>query len=158
MAIFNGDDNPNVLTGTPDNDEINGFGGDDVLDGGDSGDDVLNGGDGNDVLHGDDSSWGSQGNDLLHGGAGADSLYGNGSLYHEYGKDTATYYDSASAVTVNLLAGTGAGGDAEGDTLHGVGNVTGSDFGDTLIGDSGNNILRGGGGDDVLSGGSAGFE
>ena len=158
MAIFNGDDNPNTLTGTADNDTINGFGGDDVLGGGAGGDDVLNGGDGNDVLHGDDSSWSGQGDDLLHGGAGADSLYGNGSLYHEYGKDTATYYDSASGVTVDLDAGTGAGGDAEGDTLFGVGNVTGSDFGDTLIGDYGNNILRGGGGDDVLSGGLNGFE
>ncbi|TSD89480.1 calcium-binding protein [Mycobacterium sp. KBS0706] len=156
MAIIDGDDNPNTLTGTPDNDTINGFGGDDSLDGGSGGDDVLNGGDGNDVLNGEDSSWGSQGNDLLHGGAGADSLRGNGALHDEFGKDTATYYDSISAVTVDLHAGTGAGGDAEGDTLIAIQNVTGSDFGDTLIGTYGNDILRGGGGDDVLSGGLIG--
>jgi hypothetical protein len=143
VAIVNGDDNPNVIDGTSDNDTINGFGGGDTLSGL-AGDDVLNGGDGDDVLNGGSFS-DQQGADLLHGGAGADTLNG------DYSKDVATYYDSASGVTVDLLAGTGANGDAEGDTLVFFLNVTGSDIGgDTLIGNYGDNVLRGGG-DDVLN-------
>ncbi|MGO1075572.1 beta strand repeat-containing protein [Inquilinus sp. CA228] len=147
MAIINGDDNPNVINGTSDDDTINGFGGDDSLSGMD-GNDVLNGGDGDDVLYGGSVSNG-EGIDLLHGGAGADSLTGDYWL-----GDIATYYDSASGVAIDLKAFTAAGGDAEGDTLYNIRNVTGSDIGgDTLIGGYRDNVLRGGGGDDVLSGG-----
>jgi Ca2+-binding RTX toxin-like protein len=146
MTIINGDDTPNILDGTADDDTINGFGGDDSL-AGLAGDDVLNGGDGDDVLDGG-NGFNSEGTDLLHGGAGADTLYGDAR------QDTATYYDSASGVTIDLDAGTAAGGDAQGDILHLIRNVTGSDIGgDTLTGDGNNNVLRGGGGDDVLRGG-----
>jgi Ca2+-binding RTX toxin-like protein len=147
VAIINGDDNSNVIDGTSDDDTINGFGGDDSLSGMD-GNDVLNGGDGDDVLYGGSVSNG-EGIDLLHGGAGADSLTGDYWL-----GDIATYYDSASGVAIDLKAFTAAGGDAEGDTLYNIRNVTGSDIGgDTLIGGYRDNVLRGGGGDDVLSGG-----
>ncbi len=58
-------------------------------------------------------------------------------------------------MTVDLAAGTGTGGDAQGDTLTGVENLTGSNVGgDSLTGGSGVNILRGYGGDDVLRGGA----
>ncbi|MGL4968043.1 MAG: beta strand repeat-containing protein [Inquilinus sp.] len=93
------------------------------------------------------SGWG--GSDLLRGGAGADTLDGG------IGVDTATYYSSTAAVTVDLAAGSGSGGDAQGDTLIDIENLTGSNLGgDTLIGAAGANALAGWGGDDVLRGGA----
>ncbi|MGO1075573.1 beta strand repeat-containing protein [Inquilinus sp. CA228] len=88
------------------------------------------------------------GNDLLRGGAGADTLEGG------VGTDLASYYNSAAAVTVNLAAGTGTGGDAQGDILASIENVNGSNFADTLTGNGGANALRGLAGRDTLTGGS----
>ena len=48
--------------------------------------------------------------------------------------------------------GVGMGGDAQGDILFGVENVTGSNFNDILKGDGGANILRGLDGDDEIEG------
>lgn len=117
-----------------------GYGGDDILIGGD-GVDVLHGGDGNDTLTGGDS------NDRLFGDAGADSLDGG-----DGNRDQANYFHSQAAVAVDLLAGVGAGGDAEGDTYVSIEMVVGSAYDDVLIGDSNNNILVGNDGDDVLIG------
>jgi Ca2+-binding RTX toxin-like protein len=66
------------------------------------------------------------------------------------GLDTASYSDSLSAVTVDLLATT-ASGDGD-DTLSGMERVLGSPFGDHLIGSQRPNRLTGGAGDDVLKG------
>ncbi|WP_051248877.1 beta strand repeat-containing protein [Inquilinus limosus] len=104
--------------------------------------DSLIGSDGANVLDGHD------GDDGLRGGAGTDSLIGGA------GTDTAGYGDSAAGVMVDLTAGTGAGGDAEGDTLATIENVNGSAFNDTLIGAAGANVLAGGAGDDTLRGGA----
>jgi Ca2+-binding RTX toxin-like protein len=95
-------------------------------------------------LGGNDYIYGREGNDTLEGGAGADLLDGG------VGIDTASYAASSSGVYVDLGAGTAFGGDASGDTLISIENLTGSRFGDVLAGDAGNNQLRGGGGDDVL--------
>ena len=113
---------------------------DDTLSGGD-GVNTLNGGAGNDTLNGN-------GNDILVGGAGADSLNGGGG-------DTASYATSTKGVTVSLLtpSSNSIGTDAEGDTYHGIENVTGSAFADTLTGDTQDNVLNGGAGDDTLNGG-----
>ena len=46
------------------------------------------------------------------------------------------------------------GGDAEGDRLANIENLTGSAYADTLIGDAGNNVLDGGAGADLLDGGA----
>ncbi|WP_225772765.1 calcium-binding protein [Inquilinus sp. Marseille-Q2685] len=97
-----------------------------------SGDDILNG-------HG--------GDDVLAGGAGADQLTGDA------GVDTVDYSISGAGVTVDLAAGAGTGGDAQGDTLATVENVIGSGFDDHLYGDAGANALTGGAGDDTLRGG-----
>jgi Ca2+-binding RTX toxin-like protein len=112
----------------------------------------VNGSQGNDSLGGNASAnvlagWG--GDDVLRGGAGADRLDGG------IGSDTASYYTSAAGVTVDLAAGTLSGGDAQGDTLIGIENVTGSNQGnDTLSGTAGANTLAGWGGNDVLRGGA----
>ncbi|WP_026872447.1 hypothetical protein [Inquilinus limosus] len=55
---------------------------------------------------------------------------------------------------MDLAAGTGTGGDAQGDTLNGVEQLVGSNANDTLSGDGGNNGLWGGAGDDTLKGGA----
>jgi Ca2+-binding RTX toxin-like protein len=123
-----GDDN---LSGSAAANTINGQGGNDT----------LNGNDGNDIL------LGGAGNDVLIGGAGADSLQGGA------GTDTADYSGSASAITVNLITGTGSGGDAQGDTLTGIENLIGSAGNDTMTGSAGNNVLAGLGGADTLDGG-----
>ena len=119
------------LSGSAHNDRLTGDGADNRLSGG-GGADTLDGG---------------AGDDTLIGGAGADSLIGGA------GNDTADYSASNAGVIVNLAAGTGAGGDAQGDTLAGVENVVGSAFGDLLIGDERANVLDGGDGDDTLIGG-----
>ncbi|MEL7446589.1 MAG: hypothetical protein AAGK02_12385 [Pseudomonadota bacterium] len=68
-------------------------------------DDFLFGTDGADVIEG------FGGTDVLEGDAGADVLDGGS------GTDIASYFLSPTGVTVDLAAGTGSGGDAEGDQL-----------------------------------------
>jgi Ca2+-binding RTX toxin-like protein len=91
------------------------------------------------------SGWG--GGDVLRGGAGADRLDGGG------GSDTASYYTGTTAVTVNLTAGTGSGGDAQGDVLVSIENVTGSTSADQITGNAVANAMNGWAGQDVLRGG-----
>ena len=123
----------NTLTGGAGNDILDSGKGDDTLDGG-AGDDTLTAG---------------GGDDTLIGGAGADSLDGG-----QGGNDIADYSASSAGVTVNLTAGTGTGGDAQGDTLTAVEYVTGSAFDDVLTGDSKDNVLTGAAGNDTLDGGA----
>ena len=71
------------------------------------------------------------------------------------GEDHAGYWGSDAGVTVNLATGMGQGGHAEGDTLTGIENVSGSyHHADHLIGDDGDNGLSGNGGNDTLDGGA----
>lgn len=95
-----------------------------------------------------DQITGSAGNDAIEGGAGADTLAGGA------GSDTLDYGHSAKGVTIDLGAGTAAGGDADGDSYSSFENVTGSRAIDRLIGDSGNNGLYGNAGRDTLDGGA----
>jgi Ca2+-binding RTX toxin-like protein len=129
------------LYGTADADQIFGYDGDDTLVGF-GGDDYLVGGAGSDSLYGGPD------NDVLRGGDGADLLDGG------TGNDTATYEYSPADVHISLAEGLRAatGGAAEGDTLVGIENLTGSAYGDELWGDSGANTLRGLGGADTLKG------
>src|SRR5213078_1917485 len=78
----------------------------------------------------DDTITGDANANVLSGGAGADTLIGGG------GTDTADYSASASAVTVNLTTNVNTGGDAQGDSLSGIENLTGSAYDDTLTGDA----------------------
>ncbi len=118
-----------------------------------SGDDAANeltGGNGNDVINGGlgaDTLAGGNGDDTLVGGGGADNLNGGTGLH-----DLADYSTSQGFVSVSLFDGVGDFGDAEGDSLGGLEDLTGSAFGDTLTGNNLSNILLGGIGDDTLEG------
>jgi len=88
---------------------------------------------------------GNSANNTLAGLGGADALDGGDGI------DTASYAASFAGVNISLQAGTATGGDAEGDTFVRIENLTGSQFGETLEGNSGNNLLLGGNGSDTVS-------
>jgi Ca2+-binding RTX toxin-like protein len=94
-----------------------------------------------------DIIWAHGSDDFMKGGGGADFLDGG------EGRDAVSYGDSTEGVVVDLQAGTGKGGTAQGDMIFRVEDVYGSQFGDTLIGDTHDNMLDGGDGHDVLKGG-----
>jgi Ca2+-binding RTX toxin-like protein len=126
---------------------------------GQAGNDSLYGGTGNDGLYGGggiDTLEGDAGNDRLDAGSGNDVIYGDAgadSLLGGTGQDALSYNTSATGVTVRLWNGTGAGGDAQGDSLSGIEHVYGSLHNDGLAGsDSAGNSLLGRDGDDYLSG------
>lgn len=102
--------------------------------------DSLYGNDGSNVLDG------AGGNDTLKGGGGADTLNGGA------GSDTASYAFSSAGVVVNLYSDIAKNGDAEGDELNSIENLTGSAYADTFWGDDGINVLKGMDGDDTLKG------
>lgn len=134
----NGNEADNLIYG---DNARSGAGGNDTL-GGHTGNDTIYGGAGNDELGGsydDDLLCGDAGNDMLSGGDGTDTLTGGAGADLLYGgsngTDWVTYGDSAAAVNVRLIAGDTAystGGDAEGDAIYGVANVSGSRFNDTI--------------------------
>jgi Ca2+-binding RTX toxin-like protein len=147
-----GDDS---LTGTNGNDLIEGLGGNDTL-GGMAGDDSLLGGDGDDLLVG------HAGRDRVEGGAGADTLahatWDNDTLDGGAGIDTLRLQLAASAVTVDLAAGTMLGGDSAGAATVNLLNIELVDAGFLdrsvhMIGSAGNDLLRGGTAADRLFGG-----
>ncbi|MGL4967881.1 MAG: calcium-binding protein [Inquilinus sp.] len=118
-----------------------GFGGDDRITG-TAFADTLTGDAGKDDLRG------GAGNDVLRGGGGADALDGGAGI------DTASYYETPVGITVSLASGTGAGDDAQGDTLAGIENISGGQGNDTITGNAGANTLQGWNGNDVLRGGA----
>ena len=89
-------------------------------------------------LGGDDELTGNGGPDVLDGGTGV---------------DTASYAASPAGVSVNLAAGTGHGGDAEGDTLISIEHAIGSAFDDTFQGGALHGQFLAGDGNDTMIGG-----
>jgi Ca2+-binding RTX toxin-like protein len=127
------------VVGSDFNDTLIGDTDNNTLTGG-AGNDTLKGGGGADILYGD------AGNDTLKGGGGADILQGGSGI------DTASYVDSTAAVSISLADHTAHGGEAEGDILNSIENLTGSAYNDDLWGDNGANTLNGGDGNDSLKG------
>lgn len=165
--IARGNDKKNIILGTNGQDTIEGGGNNDKLKGS-FGSDSLSGGEGNDKLigsYGNDTLRGEAGDDVLRGDQHADVLDGGD------GFDTADYSKASSAVRLDLLAGTGTLGDADGDTFISIEEVLGTKYhdrlwgdgaanrlygdkgSDELIGGAGDDTLLGGGGDDTLLGG-----
>lgn len=122
-----------------------------LANGGTAGNDVIAGTVFDDTLlaggAGDDRIYGGAGNDTLDGGLGADVLDGGDGI------DTASYANATAGVYASLTTGIGETGEAAGDTLSGIENLTGSAYGDQLFGDGKDNILTGGDGVDHLTGG-----
>ncbi|MEM6624730.1 MAG: hypothetical protein AAF674_21135 [Pseudomonadota bacterium] len=108
---------------------------------------ALSGGDGADMIygrHGRDTLFGGDGDDLLHGGVGADHLVGGA------GTDRAQYNHAVWSLTVNMGNPQENSGEAVGDTYDSVENLYGSNFNDTLSGDSGDKGIWGGLGRDLF--------
>jgi Ca2+-binding RTX toxin-like protein len=163
---------------------VNGSNFDDIITGDNSGD-VIHGGSGADTITGGtglDYIYGDAGNNTFNGSVGGDYLYGG------TGNDTFltpradTHYDghyggtitagevnridySADGVThtINLLTGTGVGGNANGSTYANINYLIGGNSTDTLTaanvdttldGRNGTNTLTGGSGNDTLIGGT----
>ena len=97
---------------------------------------------------GNDTLVGGNGDDWLFGGRGADRLEGGA------GEDGASYDGSDPGVRVDLGTGEAAGGEADGDTLHGIEKLAGSAHDDELTGNDVDNVLLGRDGNDTLSGGA----
>ena len=131
MATIKGTTGRDSLVGTSLADTMFGGADDDTIDGG----------------AGIDKMFGETGNDTFLGGEGADSMDGGADV------DTVTYAQSTSGVKVNLGTGLGYGGQAEGDTLVSIENVTGSQYRDILVGTNGRNTINGGKGNDFIAAG-----
>lgn len=136
---------------------------------GPNGDFVIYGGTGNDTIYGrngDDTMQGGPGDDSVYGGNGNDTLEGNlGADYLDGGAgEDVLNYEGSSSVLVRLWNQTASGNSADGDTIAGFehffggfGNdtVAGSDgVGNSLIGNTGNDVLFGLSGDDSIKGGA----
>jgi Ca2+-binding RTX toxin-like protein len=111
-------------------------------------DTILGNGVSNDITGGAGNDYvdAAAGDDIVRGGTGADTLIGGAGI------DALDYTSSTEAVQVDLAAGTGLGGDAEGDVVSQFEIVLGSGGSDVLSGDAGNELLDGGEGDDLLYG------
>lgn len=148
-ALLGGDGN-DILQGGAGADALAGGAGEDTLLGG-AGADLLQGGANDDTLRGgdgDDRLEGGDGEDTLEGGAGSDVFVGGA------GQDEVSYANSSSGVSVDLALGSGAAGDAAGDSFIDTPEMLrGSAFNDTLTGSSGDDKIWGGAGGDVIRGG-----
>lgn len=126
------------------------------------------GGSGNDRIVGnvaDNTLWGNAGADTLIGGDGDDVLYGGSGadrLEGGNGIDSVSHLEATARVVVDLASPLLNGGEASGDTYSSIEQVIGSNFDDSLWGDSaanglggfaGNDTLNGRGGNDILVGG-----
>ena len=88
------------------------------------------------------------GNDFVEAGQAADSLDGGDGT-----ADTLSYADSTDGVTLDLEAGTGTGGNAEGDTFTNFEFVQASENADTITGSTGDDTIETLGGEDSVNAG-----
>jgi Ca2+-binding RTX toxin-like protein len=116
---------------------------------------TLNANDG--VTNGSDTIFGYNGNDAIYGLGGNDFIWSGwaGALAGDFldggsGSDTAVYLDSSVGVIADLGLGAGFTGTAENDAYISIENLTGSLYGDVLVGDGEANVLTGDAGDDGL--------
>jgi Ca2+-binding RTX toxin-like protein len=142
VDTLHGSDLADTIDGLAEGDSIFGYGGDDILRGGDETrattlwafGDTIKGGAGNDTVYGgagEDQLYGDEGNDRLFGGDDDDRLYGGAGDDHLDGGAGNDELDGGAGS--NMLFG----GDGE-DTLDAE-----SGSGGTLDGGAGNDLLRG---------------
>ncbi len=87
---------------------------------------------------GADTIYGLGGDDVIAGLGGGDTIDGGA------GNDTVSFASDTAGVTVSLLANTAAGGQAAGDTLVSIENLTGGSGDDWFEGTNGANVFIGG--------------
>ncbi|MEL7469761.1 MAG: Hint domain-containing protein [Pseudomonadota bacterium] len=144
-----GTDGGDNLAGGANGEFFDGGGGDDAISAG-GGDDTAIGGAGNDAIDagsGNDTTDAGIGNDSVQAGAGNDTHDGGD------GNDTIGVDDATGPVVIDLANDTLTGDGVGNDTILNFENATGSDNGDTIIGDGDSNTLDGGAGNDTLTGG-----
>ncbi len=153
-----GDD---TLTGTADDDALNGKGGNDDIDG-KEGDDILLGGNGSDDIKGndgDDAISGGNGSDNLNGGDGDDALKGGNGSDNLNGGASGDDVLKGGNGSDNLNGGAGddelKGGNGSDRLDGGTGDdvLKGGNGSDELLGGAGDDYLHGGNGSDLLNGG-----
>ncbi|WP_299288283.1 tandem-95 repeat protein [uncultured Tateyamaria sp.] len=137
-----------TLTGTPQDDLLIGNDlGETII--GLAGDDRIEANDGADLIDagtGADTILAGAGDDLIAGGDDGDSIDGG------EGIDTLTFEASDVGVRADLSTRVGQGGHAQGDIYTNLEALIGSEWNDTLGGDSADNLLEGRGGRDLLEG------
>ncbi len=140
-------DGDDTIFGYAGNDTITGYGGNDIINGGSDNDSIVAGA-GKDSIYGEngnDHIIAGDGDDFLQGGEGADTLDGG------RGYDTALYNSAASAVNVTMIEGVGSfAGEASGDILYSIEQVSGSNFDDTITGSDRDDVINGLVGNDLL--------
>jgi serralysin len=98
--------------------------------------------------HAGNELYGNGGDDMLEGRGGGDWMYGGA------GTDFASYLTATSGVRASLANSGINTGEAAGDMYFSVEALNGSQFGDVLVGDGGNNSIYGQNGNDELAGGA----
>lgn len=160
VSTGNGDPAPELSdggVGTAENDSL-----DDTIEN-------IIGGDGPDTIQGnalDNQITGGKGNDTLSGGEGNDTFFmassaancGDDTIDGEGGEDTVSYALRSVALTLSLntstpTTGNGESSNSEDGSLVNVENLICGSAGDTVTGDSADNVLEGGGGNDTISAG-----
>ena len=180
--IIYGNDNRNTLIGRNGDDTLYGRGGNDYLNGGNGvdylyggkGNDLISGGERGDSLHG------GEGNDVIRGDAGDDNMFGNAGndrfvmstfgfandrIDGGDGEDTVAFNINPNGraaenvgVWVNLqtneakLYKNNKPKQDKVTSITAVENIIGTAYNDILIGDNGNNVIKGGAGYDELNG------
>ena len=100
------------------------------------------------VFNAADTFNGFSGDDFFVGGPGGDTFTGG------TGNDTVSYDNALVGVRADLFNPANNTNDAAGDTYSSIENLIGSDFNDTLVGNSQVNVLTGGLGNDFFFGGA----
>jgi Ca2+-binding RTX toxin-like protein len=122
-----------------------GYGGKDTL----IGIEIIGGSDFDDNIKGSINNAGLNfSTELLGGNKGNDTLDGGAQGY-----DEANYASSPAAITINLATGVAQDGWGTNDTLISIEGIEGSNWNDSITGDSGTNRIDGRGGNDTLNGG-----
>jgi Ca2+-binding RTX toxin-like protein len=138
-----GNSNDNILTGNSGSNTLNGGAGNDTLNGG-VGNDILIGGTGNDIMYG------GSGNDTYYVDNIGDAVIDNGIGDTDTIVSSTSYILGSSAIERVILAGS-ANINITGTSAY----YTDSSYftGNTLVGNTGNNVITAGTGSDTLTGG-----